>query len=705
MVVAASLLLGLPVPAQAATPDDLQGPALESVVRHGSTPVTWSKPTTWLEVVASDPSGIANVRVVVSPEPGVADRLCSSERPGLVDPYDGTWTVPLCGFSNPGQPGRRIVERIILDDKQGNQSIIEDRNILDPLGYTVENEHYDIDPPELVSASASPEVVKPGSDVEVTLTFRDKHLSDEIYYTVEHGPGPEYTTVGSDGYRNGRKVVNHGDGTLSVIDTYKTDKYSPYGDYPLGPVRAHDTMGNSDTVDTGLSIRIDDPAHPAGPVSMSGSGVVGTQLEAVAAGWDPEAILEFQWKDAWGSTVLGSGQAYAPAGSVAGGWIRVWVTGTWADGTTRKRHSDSYFVHKGTLALGGVRISGTPAVGSALTASHQMIDPAKHPNPVYAYHGYVWQRDGKDIAGESLRVYVPTAADLGHEIGVRVTSNAPGYIQEITSSSTVRVVAGTMKAPVPAISGAAGVGSKYTADPGSWAEGATLSYQWLRNGTPISNATARTYTSTAADLNQVMQVSVSGTKAGYETVVATSAPKRPVTGLFAASTPRIAGVARVGSKLAAEIPVSWVPSATPQYQWLRNGKSIKGATGKTYTPVVADLAQKVSVRVSASKSGYTTMVRTSAAKKIAKGILKEGTLRYIGTKKVGTTMKAQPVGWGAGNTYSYQWKRNGDKIRGATKSSYKLQRADRGRAVSVTLTVKRSGYTTVIIGDGTFAAR
>lgn len=71
-----------------------------------------------------------------------------------------------------------------------------------------------------------------------------------------------------------------------------------------------------------------------------------------------------------------------------------------------------------------------------------------------------------------------------------------------------------------------------------------------------------------------------------------------------------------------------------------------------------------------------------------------------GTRKVGKTMNVTATPWLAGTypttraTMSFQWKRNGAAIKGATKSTYKLVSADKGKKLSVTATAKRYGYTT-----------
>ncbi len=56
-------------------------------------------------------------------------------------------------------------------------------------------------------------------------------------------------------------------------------------------------------------------------------------------------------------------------------------------------------------------------------------------------------------------------------------------------------------------------------------------------------------------------------------------------------------------------------------------------------------------------------------------------------------MKVSPGDWGVKKVrFSYQWLRNGKPIKGATKASYKLQRADAGKKISVRVTGSKPGY-------------
>ena len=56
------------------------------------------------------------------------------------------------------------------------------------------------------------------------------------------------------------------------------------------------------------------------------------------------------------------------------------------------------------------------------------------------------------------------------------------------------------------------------------------------------------------------------------------------------------------------------PGLAYSYQWYRNGTSIIGAEGVTYTPVAADANKQLSVSATARKTGYNTVGAFSAPK-------------------------------------------------------------------------------------------
>lgn len=70
--------------------------------------------------------------------------------------------------------------------------------------------------------------------------------------------------------------------------------------------------------------------------------------------------------------------------------------------------------------------------------------------------------------------------------------------------------------------------------------------------------------------------------------------------------------------------------------------------------------------------------------------------KITGTVRAGQTLTAIIGTWTPKPvTMSYQWKRSGVNISGATAKTYTLTSADVGKTITVSVTGKRSGYTTV----------
>jgi beta-glucosidase len=78
-----------------------------------------------------------------------------------------------------------------------------------------------------------------------------------------------------------------------------------------------------------------------------------------------------------------------------------------------------------------------------------------------------------------------------------------------------------------------------------------------------------------------------------------------------------------------------------------------------------------------------------------KGVLSMSTPTLSGTVKVGKTLTAKVSGLTSGATLTYQWYRSGKAISGATKVSYKLVKADKGKKISVTVTATKADFTSL----------
>ena len=344
-----------------------------------------------------------------------------------------------------------------------------------------------------------------------------------------------------------------------------------------------------------------------------------------------------------------------------------------------------------TLTAGTPKITGTAAVGHKLTATAGTWRPGG------VSLRYQWLRAGTPISGASTTSYTPSVADAGYALSVRVTGIKRLYTTTVrTSAATATVPLLKLRAtPTPTISGKALVGSTLTAHPGTWAPApVALAYQWYRGSTEVTGATKAAYPVTAADAGAVLKVAVTATKTGYAPVTTTSKASATVPRLLTADTPTITGTAVVGATLTAQ-PGSWTPGTVKlSYQWFAGSKAVKGATKAGFRPRAADVGKAITVRVTGSQAGYTTVARTSSATAaVVKGTLIPKTPRLTGTRRSGHTIKVNGGNWGPGAVkLSYQWYRGSTKVKGATKSGYKLTSKDKGRTISVVVTGRKAGY-------------
>jgi hypothetical protein len=189
---------------------------------------------------------------------------------------------------------------------------------------------------------------------------------------------------------------------------------------------------------------------------------------------------------------------------------------------------------------------------------------------------------------------------------------------------------------------------------------------------------------TPADSAQYLSVKVTGTLAGYTTATAASGTVLVAAGTLTPATPEVTGAYQVGETLTASRG-TWGPAGVQlAYQWLRNGNTISGATGSTYTLTAADNANSVSVKVTGSLAGYQTESRTSAAQTVALGVLTPGTPSVSGAYQVGNTLTASTGTWQPADVQlAYQWLRDGNPIAGANARAYTLAAADYDSYVSV----------------------
>lgn len=340
--------------------------------------------------------------------------------------------------------------------------------------------------------------------------------------------------------------------------------------------------------------------------TIAGTARVGSTLTASAGTWAPSPVtLIHQWmRD--GSAIKGAtGKTYTLVAADAGRSITVQVTGKKSGYTAAVKTSAAKKIES-ILTAAVPTIAGTPTVGLKLTAKAGAWGPA----PVTLT--FQWLRNGAVISGATAATLTLGKTDAGASISVKVTAKKAGYTSASRTSATVAVGNALTAAPTPTLSGTAEEGQTLTAVPGVWApSGVTLAYRWFRDKTPISGATRKAYTLTAADVGTSITVTVTGSKSGYTAITKRSAVVTPVGLAIIGITPTITGTAQAGGTLTA-VPGTWGPSPVAlSYQWAVNGSAVGGATGSTWTVPVWAATKTITVSVTGARSGYPSVSLTS----------------------------------------------------------------------------------------------
>ena len=151
----------------------------------------------------------------------------------------------------------------------------------------------------------------------------------------------------------------------------------------------------------------------------------------------------------------------------------------------------------------------------------------------------------------------------------------------------------------------------------------------------------------------------------------------------------------VGQTLTSVLPAWNQPDVQNTYQWLRNDKAIKDATGPTYVMTVLDYTKTITLRVTGVRPGYVTGTSVSNAMGVAAGgaLQNNGIPVVSGTAAVGEALATTSGSWvPSASTFRYQWTRNGAPIPGATASKYKVVAEDAGRALAVIVFAGNTGF-------------
>src|SRR5690606_10176206 len=131
---------------------------------------------------------------------------------------------------------------------------------------------------------------------------------------------------------------------------------------------------------------------------------------------------------------------------------------------------------------------------------------------------------------------------------------------------------------------------------------------------------------------------------------------------------------------------SSTPGAQVIYRWTRDGEFIPGATGPQYTLTEEDQHTFVGALVVVRAPGRIAVGQRTNEVFVETGGAPYATSHPVvsGSAKVGGKLSVSRGSWSVPSVgLAYQWLRDGQPVVGATKASYVLKAADRGKRLSV----------------------
>jgi trimeric autotransporter adhesin len=272
---------------------------------------------------------------------------------------------------------------------------------------------------------------------------------------------------------------------------------------------------------------------------------------------------------------------------------------------------------------------------------------------------YQWRKDGVDIMGATSASYSIAAAVVA-DAGAYdcVVTNSCGSTTSSAATLTVNVAPsiGTQPSGGSVCEGAA---FNFSVS----ATGANLTYQWRKDGVDISGATSAAYSVASAATSDAGSYDVViGSDCGSVTSSAAA--------LAVDTAPSISGQP-TGATVCATDPVSFSVTASGSpavsYQWRKDGVDISGATSSSYSIPAAAVADSGSYDcVVTNTCGSVTSSAAALVVNSGPSFTTQPSNLTI-TEGCAFTFTASASGTAP---ITYQWRKDGVDISGATGSSY-----------------------------------
>jgi hypothetical protein len=393
-------------------------------------------------------------------------------------------------------------------------------------------------------------------------------------------------------------------GNLAVMYFAQPEPSQPTGTFPQGQESLATPFPNSAAPNMGPN-----PMVQLGANDVDLTNFIASQVPPTAAGFVNVYSIRLYTNSAAGNGTLGTGQYWDIDISVdptAGTWEEVYPT----QGSTGFTTTTGLTVSPQTKAA-----QGSPVTLTAQTAASDLTQPA----------GSVqFFQDGQSLGSSDVNssgVATLTTSSLlpsapaGTQLSATFTPTNTSY----ASSSGSAAYEVDPVPTTPTLSGPHQVGAKETCtEPGQLDFGVVASFTWKINNT-TTIGTGHTLTVPGSAYKQSLTCTVSEHDGTGPTTSATSTPVTVILGapLKATKRPTLSGTHRVGRIETVHAGTWSQKNARFTYQWLLNGRVIRGATHTTLRLTRTMRGKKISCRVTAHLAGFANGVATTASVRVS----------------------------------------------------------------------------------------
>lgn len=481
--------------------------------------------------------------------------------------------------------------------------------------------------------------------------------SSATFMVVATGnPAPTYQWQ-----KDGADISGATDSTLTISSVAKANK----GKYTVVVTNSGGTA-TSEEADLDVLFK---PEITVQPTDMTGS-VGGSVTIEVEGDSNPEPT--FQWfRD--GSPITGAteGELMLDNLQLSDDGAKFYLVATNSEGSVT---SDEI-----TLTVNeGAAITAQPQGATVMEGDSVSLYVMATGNPAPTYQ---WKKDGVDIAGATSEIYdiaVTSRSDAG-EYTV-VVDNGVG---SATSEIAVLDVQYAPEIATQPSDTAVGVGGSATFTVAVSANPAAT-IQWFRGTEALSGETNSTLTVSGLTLKDSGSTFHAVATSSIDTVTSSTATLT-VREIPAITSQPTGGSVNAGGSFTFTVTATGTP--TPTYQWRKGGVAISGATGNSLTlsSLKGTDAGDYSVVVSNAQGSVTSSVATLVVP--TPPVI---TANPVGGKKVvGESFTFSVIATGTA-PFTYQWKKDGTNISGATAANLALTSLKVEDAGSYSVTVSNS---------------